>query len=343
MAPLPSKWTERLDSILLHKWLGPAAFALVVTLVFQAIFTWAVPLMDLVDLAVSGSGAWLSAQMGDTWYRSLLIDGIWQGVGSVLVFLPQILVLFLFLGILEDSGYMARAAVIADRLMQRVGLQGRAFLPLLSAYACAVPAILSARTVEDERDRLATIFVAPFMTCSARLPVYALLIAAFVPERPVLGPVLGVRSGYAGGTADTANYRAVCSGATDHAEAVEIRFDPGRLTFGEILKVFFAVAHDPTELNRQGNDIGRQYRSAIFYADQEQQAVADAYVKQLNAARVFGSPIVTRLEPLQTFYEAEGYHQEYAAHNPEQPYVACVALPKMRKLRTYFPDRLKRG
>jgi ferrous iron transport protein B len=194
MAPLPSKWTERLDSILLHKWLGPAAFALVVTLVFQAIFTWAVPLMDLVDLAVSGSGAWLSAQMGDTWYRSLLIDGIWQGVGSVLVFLPQILVLFLFLGILEDSGYMARAAVIADRLMQRVGLQGRAFLPLLSAYACAVPAILSARTVEDERDRLATIFVAPFMTCSARLPVYALLIAAFVPERPVLGPVLGTRA-----------------------------------------------------------------------------------------------------------------------------------------------------
>lgn len=119
---------------------------------------------------------------------------MWAGVGSVLVFLPQILILFLFLGILEDSGYMARAAVIADRLMYRVGLQGRAFLPLLSAYACAVPAILAARTVEDERDRLATIFVAPFMTCSARLPVYALLIAAFIPERPVLGPFLGARA-----------------------------------------------------------------------------------------------------------------------------------------------------
>jgi peptide-methionine (S)-S-oxide reductase len=155
--------------------------------------------------------------------------------------------------------------------------------------------------------------------------------------------VLGVRSGYAGGTAETANYRAVCSGATDHAEAVEIRFDPGRITFGQILKVFFAVAHDPTELNRQGNDIGRQYRSAIFYADPEQKAVAEAYIAQLNGARVFESPIVTRLEPLQAFYEAEGYHQDYAARNPDQPYVACVALPKVRKLRAYFPDRLKRG
>ncbi len=119
---------------------------------------------------------------------------MWAGVGSVIIFLPQILILFLFLGILEDSGYMARAAVIADRLMYRVGLQGRAFLPLLSGYACAVPAILAARTVEDERDRLATIFVTPFMTCSARLPVYALLIAAFIPERPVLGPLMGTRA-----------------------------------------------------------------------------------------------------------------------------------------------------
>ena len=154
--------------------------------------------------------------------------------------------------------------------------------------------------------------------------------------------VLGVRSGYAGGTSETANYRAVCLGGTDHAEVVEVRFDPGRITYGEILKVFFAVAHDPTELNRQGNDIGRQYRSAIFFADPEQQAVADAYIKQLNAARVFTSPIVTRLEPLQAFYEAEGYHQDYAARNPDQPYVACVALPKVHKLRTYFGNRLKK-
>ncbi|MGH7504830.1 MAG: nucleoside recognition domain-containing protein, partial [Longimicrobiales bacterium] len=154
----------------------------------------ATPLMDGVELLVAGSGEWLAAMLPDSWFRSLLIDGVWAGVGSVVVFLPQILILFLFLGILEDSGYLARAAVIADRLMYRVGLQGRAFLPLLSGYACAVPAILAARTVENERDRLATIFVTPFMTCSARLPVYALLIAAFIPERPLLGPVLGTRA-----------------------------------------------------------------------------------------------------------------------------------------------------
>jgi ferrous iron transport protein B len=193
-APAPSKLTERLDSIFLHKWLGPVVFLIIGALVFQAIFTWATPLMDGVEYVVASSGEWARAQMADTWVRSLLIDGIWAGVGSVIVFLPQILVLFLFLGLLEDSGYMARAAVIADRMMYRVGLQGRAFLPLLSGYACAVPAILAARTVEDERDRLATIFVVPFMTCSARLPVYALLIAAFIPERPLLGPFFGTRA-----------------------------------------------------------------------------------------------------------------------------------------------------
>ena len=190
----PSALTERLDSILLHRVGGPLVFLAVVVLVFQAIFTWATPLMDGVEFLVASSGGWLGAHLPESWFRSLLIEGVWTGVGSVLVFLPQILVLFLFLGILEDSGYMARAAVIADRSMARVGLQGRAFLPLLSAYACAVPAILAARTVADERDRLATIFVAPFMTCSARLPVYALLIAAFIPERPVLGPIMGTRA-----------------------------------------------------------------------------------------------------------------------------------------------------
>ncbi len=190
----PSRLTERLDAVLLHRIFGPATFLAVALLVFQAIFTWATPLMDGVEWLVAGSGHWIAAWLPDSWFRALLIDGVWAGVGSVLVFLPQILILFLFLGVLEDSGYMARAAVIADRLMYRVGLQGRAFLPLLSAYACAVPAILAARTIEDERDRLATIFVAPFMTCSARLPVYALLIAAFIPERPLLGPLLGTRA-----------------------------------------------------------------------------------------------------------------------------------------------------
>jgi ferrous iron transport protein B len=173
---------------------GPVVFLAVVVLVFQAIFTWAVPMMDGVETLIGVSGRWVGATLPASWFRSLLVDGVWAGVGAVVVFLPQILILFLFLGILEDSGYMARAAVIADRMMYRVGLQGRAFLPLLSAYACAVPAILAARTVEDERDRLATIFVAPFMTCSARLPVYALLIAAFIPDRRLLGPFVGARA-----------------------------------------------------------------------------------------------------------------------------------------------------
>ena len=190
----PPRLTQRLDALFLHRVAGPAVFLVLAALVFQAIFTWATPVMDGVELAIASSGEWLAAQLPAGWFRDLLIDGVWAGVGAVLVFLPQILILFLFLGMLEDSGYMARAAVIADRLMLRVGLQGRAFLPLLSGYACAVPAILSSRTVEDERDRMATMFITPFMTCSARLPVYALLIAAFIPERPLLGPFVGTRA-----------------------------------------------------------------------------------------------------------------------------------------------------
>ena len=193
-APRPSAVTHRLDAVLLHPVLGPLAFLAVVVLVFQSIFAWAVPLMDGTEALVAGSGAYLAQVLPEGWFRSLLVDGVWAGVGSVVVFLPQILVLFFFISILEDSGYMARAAVIADRLMHRVGLQGESFLPLLSAYACAVPAVLAARTVGSERDRLATVFVAPFMTCSARLPVYALLIAAFVPAGPLLGPVMGRRA-----------------------------------------------------------------------------------------------------------------------------------------------------
>ncbi len=192
--PGPARSTEGLDAIFLHRIWGPLVFLAVVLVVFQSIFTWAVPLMDGVEFLITSSGEWLANRLSDGWFRSLLIDGVWAGVGSVVVFLPQILVLFLFLGILEDSGYMARAAVIADRVMYRVGLQGRAFLPLLSGYACAVPAILAARTVEDERDRLATIFITPFMTCSARLPVYALLIAAFIPDRPLIGWLMGYRA-----------------------------------------------------------------------------------------------------------------------------------------------------
>ncbi len=188
-APVGSKWTRRLDALFLHRIAGPLVFLAMVLIVFQSIFTVAQPLMDGVEAAIAGSGAWIAGALPDTWFRELLIDGVWLGVGSVVVFLPQILILFLFIGILEDSGYMARAALMADRFMRRIGLQGKSFLPLMASYACAVPAILAARTIENDRDRLATIFVAPFMTCSARLPVYALLIAAFIPERPVFGPI----------------------------------------------------------------------------------------------------------------------------------------------------------
>jgi ferrous iron transport protein B len=193
-APAHSAWTRRLDAVFLHPIAGPLIFLLVVIAVFQTIFTGAEPLMDGVRRMVASSGNWMAAVLPDSIFRSLLIEGVWNGVGSVVVFLPQILLLFLFIGLLEDSGYLARAALIADRSMRRVGLQGKSFIPLLSAYACAVPAILSTRTIENKRDRIATILIAPFMTCSARLPVYALLIAAFIQERPLLGSFLGTRA-----------------------------------------------------------------------------------------------------------------------------------------------------
>lgn len=153
--------------------------------------------------------------------------------------------------------------------------------------------------------------------------------------------VVSVRSGYAGGTASTADYRTVCSGRTDHAEAIEVRYDASQTTFGQLLKIYFSVAHDPTQLDGQGNDIGRQYRSAVFYADDEQKRVAEAYIRQLNEARVFNEPIATTLEPLEKFYVAEEYHQDYAARNPYQPYIAYVAAPKVEKLRKNFGGMLK--
>jgi peptide-methionine (S)-S-oxide reductase len=155
--------------------------------------------------------------------------------------------------------------------------------------------------------------------------------------------VLAVRSGYAGGTAETADYETVCSGRTDHAEAIEVRFDPSRVSYGQLLKVFFSVAHDPTQLNRQGADRGRQYRSAIFTTNDEQKRVAEAYIRQLDEAGLFGAPIVTEVTPLEAFYEAEAYHQDYAARNPRQPYIAYSTAPKLEKLRKNFADRLKRA
>jgi ferrous iron transport protein B len=191
-APAPPLWTRRLDSVFLHPVFGPIVFAAVVVGVFQSIFSWARPIMDGMQSAVTISGQWMGQILPDGLLRSLIVDGVWTGVGSVVVFLPQILLLFLFIGILEDSGYLARAALIADRTMAKFGLQGKSFIPLLSAYACAVPAIMSTRVIENKRDRMATIMIAPLMTCSARLPVYTLVIAAFVPNVPLLRGVLSL-------------------------------------------------------------------------------------------------------------------------------------------------------
>ena len=153
--------------------------------------------------------------------------------------------------------------------------------------------------------------------------------------------VTQVVSGYAGGAAETANYEAVCTGTTGHAEAVEVRYQPSKVSFGELLRVFFSVAHDPTQLNRQGNDVGTQYRSAVFYETPEQKDVVAAYIAQLNEAGVFSDPIVTTLEPLTAFYPAEEHHQNFAARNPWQPYVMAVAAPKMEKLASTWPEQLK--
>jgi ferrous iron transport protein B len=190
LPPIAPKWTRRLDAVVLHPVAGPLLFLFVVVGVIRTIFMAAAPITEIAQKAVQLSGNWMQHALPNSLLTSLIVDGAWRGVGSVLVFLPQVLLLFLFVGILEDSGYLARAALIADRTMARVGLQGKSFIPLLSAYGCAVPAIMATRTIENKRDRIATILIAPFMTCSARLQVYALLIAAFIPGRNLLGSVI---------------------------------------------------------------------------------------------------------------------------------------------------------
>jgi ferrous iron transport protein B len=193
-SPAASLWTRRLDAVLLHRVAGPLIFFAVVIAVFQVVFTIGQPLSDGLGTLLTDAGARAAQLLPDNWLRLLLRDGLWNGVQSVLVFLPQILLLFLFIGVLEDSGYLARAALIADRVMRAIGLNGKAFIPLLSANACAVPAIMATRTIENKRERIATILVAPFMTCSARLPIYTLIIAAFIPNRKFLGGLIGLRA-----------------------------------------------------------------------------------------------------------------------------------------------------
>lgn len=192
--PATPQWTRRLDGIFLHKVWGPAIFIAVVIAVFQCVFTVGQPASDLMRAGLDKIGYIAGKALPAGWLKSMLVDAVWKGLTAVLVFLPQILLLFLVIGILEDSGYLARAAVIADRVMAKIGLNGKAFIPLLSAYACAVPAIMATRTIEDKRDRIATILVAPFMTCSARLPVYTLIIAAFIPDHRLIPYVLGSRA-----------------------------------------------------------------------------------------------------------------------------------------------------
>ncbi|RZT08062.1 ferrous iron transport protein B [Duganella sp. CF402] len=179
--------TEKVDNVVLHPVLGPIILAVLMFLVFQAVFTWATPAMDLIKDSVDHLGSVVRDAMPDGVLRSLLVEGVFGGAGMVLVFLPQILILFFFILVLEDCGYLPRAAFLLDRLMGGVGLSGRAFIPLLSSFACAIPGVMAARTIQNPRDRLVTIMIAPLMTCSARLPVYALIIAAFIPEREVYG------------------------------------------------------------------------------------------------------------------------------------------------------------
>ena len=180
-------WTDRIDRVLTHKVSGTLVFAAAMLLLFESIFTWAAPAQDALDAAMGWVGGAIGSWMPEGALRSLLVDGVVGGVGSVVAFLPQILLLFLFLGILEDCGYMARAAFLMDKVMASVGLSGKSFIPMLSGFACAVPAVMATRVIENRRDRLATMLVTPLMTCSARLPVYAVMISAFVPQRTVLG------------------------------------------------------------------------------------------------------------------------------------------------------------
>ncbi|MHC5012409.1 MAG: ferrous iron transport protein B [Planctomycetota bacterium] len=186
----PVTFSDRLDAVLTHRLLGTLILVVVMTAVFLSIFSWAAPLMDFIDGTVFGGLAEAAdgwALLGDGALKSLVVDGIIAGVGSVLVFLPQILILFLFIAILEGCGYMARAAFLMDRLLRGCGLSGRSFIPMLSSFACAIPGIMATRTIESRRDRIATILVAPLMSCSARIPVYVILIAAFVPAATVFG------------------------------------------------------------------------------------------------------------------------------------------------------------
>jgi ferrous iron transport protein B len=186
-AERPDTWTSRIDDVLLHPVGGLLILSAILFVMFQAVFAWASPAMDGIEAGFGWLGGLVAAVTPDGLLRSLIVDGLIAGVGSVLVFLPQILIVFFFILLLEDSGYMARAAFLMDRMMGAAGLHGRAFIPLLSSHACAIPGVMAARVIDQKHDRLTTILIAPLMTCSARIPVYTLIIGAFIPERTVWG------------------------------------------------------------------------------------------------------------------------------------------------------------
>lgn len=186
------RWNHALDSVALHPVAGPAILLALLFVMFQAVFSWSEAPIGWIEGAFTGASEWIAGTLPDNLLRSLLVDGVLAGVGAVVVFLPQILILFAFILVLEATGYMVRAAFLMDRIMARAGLSGRAFIPLLSSFACAVPGIMATRTIDDEKDRLTTILIAPLMTCSARLPVYTIIIGAFIPDREV-APLVGLQ------------------------------------------------------------------------------------------------------------------------------------------------------
>lgn len=187
--PLRVTRSDRLDRILTHPLWGSLSFAVIMAFVFQSIFSWAVPLMDGIDALFGTVGGWASGYLPEGALQSMVVDGVIAGVGGVVIFLPQICILFLFIAVLEDCGYMARAALLMDRLLTPCGLSGKSFIPLLSSFACAIPGVMATRTINDPKDRIATMLVAPLMSCSARLPVYAIFIGAFIPAQTIWGGI----------------------------------------------------------------------------------------------------------------------------------------------------------
>ncbi|MDR0576468.1 MAG: ferrous iron transporter B [Candidatus Accumulibacter sp.] len=250
---IPHTASDRIDRFALHPVLGPALLAAMLFLVFQAVFSWAEAPMGWIEDAFAWLGGLAGGYLGDGWAKSLIVDGIIAGAGSVLVFLPQILILFFFILVLEESGYLPRAAFLLDRLMGWVGLSGRSFIPMLSSFACAIPGVMATRTIGDPRDRLVTILIAPLMTCSARLPVYALLIGAFIPPREVWG-VFQLQ-----GLALFALYLAGILGATAVAWALKRFTAAGRQP--RPLMMELPIYHLPTARNVA---IGLWQRAMIF-------------------------------------------------------------------------------